>query len=255
MTITGGRFTLDLHNYTIAGKTSDYREGVVTVTGGQLRIENGTLENLYTGNDSKAQALTLLGTDTHVTLANVTAIGATPPTATPAPPSMPPTAPVSPSRAASSPAGCRHLRLCSDGDAPRLPRRRHLPQRPVLLHPRDGGQRRHPSGHSEGGLCAGPRRRHAGGSGYRALLQPPLRHLYAQRRGAGGGPTPTTSAADGRATVAAAMPAPTTARCRTATLRCRSAPCAASPTALPSRTCARPPARSSSMKTTGGRTS
>lgn len=79
VTITGGRFTLDLHNYTIAGKTSDYREGVVTVTGGQLRIENGTLENLYTGNDSKAQALTLLGTDTHVTLANVTAIGATPP--------------------------------------------------------------------------------------------------------------------------------------------------------------------------------
>lgn len=79
VTITGGRFTLDLHNHTIAGKTSDYREGVVTVTGGQLRIENGTLENLYTGNDSKAQALTLLGTDTHVTLANVTAIGATPP--------------------------------------------------------------------------------------------------------------------------------------------------------------------------------
>lgn len=79
VTITGGRFTLDLHDHTIAGKTSDYREGVVTVTGGQLRIENGTLENLYTGNDSKAQALTLLGTDTHVTLANVTAIGATPP--------------------------------------------------------------------------------------------------------------------------------------------------------------------------------
>ena len=79
VTITGGRFTLDLHNHTIAGKTSDYKEGVVTVTGGQLRIENGTLENLYTGNDSKAQALTLLGTDTHVTLANVTAIGATPP--------------------------------------------------------------------------------------------------------------------------------------------------------------------------------
>lgn len=79
VTITGGRFTLDLHGHTIAGKTSDYREGVVTVTGGQLRIENGTLENLYTGNDSKAQALTLLGTDTHVTLANVTAIGATPP--------------------------------------------------------------------------------------------------------------------------------------------------------------------------------
>ena len=50
-----------------------------THTCGQLRIENGTLENLYTGNDSKAQALTLLGTDTHVTLANVTAIGATPP--------------------------------------------------------------------------------------------------------------------------------------------------------------------------------
>lgn len=79
VTITGGRFTLDLHNHTIAGKTSDDKEGVVTVTGGQLRIENGTLENLYTGNDSKAQALTLLGTDTHVTLANVTAIGATPP--------------------------------------------------------------------------------------------------------------------------------------------------------------------------------
>ena len=79
VTITGGRFTLDLHGHTIAGKTSDYKEGVVTVTGGQLRIENGTLENLYTGNDSKAQALTLLGTDTHVTLANVTAIGATPP--------------------------------------------------------------------------------------------------------------------------------------------------------------------------------
>ena len=79
VTITGGRFTLDLHNHTIAGKTSDDREGVVTVTGGQLRIENGTLENLCTGNGSKAQALTLLGTDTHVTLANVTAIGATPP--------------------------------------------------------------------------------------------------------------------------------------------------------------------------------
>lgn len=79
VTITGGRFTLDLHGHTIAGKTSDYKEGVVTVTGGQFRIENGTLENLYTGNDSKAQALTLLGTDTHVTLANVTAIGATPP--------------------------------------------------------------------------------------------------------------------------------------------------------------------------------
>lgn len=79
VTITGGRFTLDLHGHTIAGKTSDDKEGVVTVTGGQLRIENGTLENLYTGNDSKAQALTLLGTDTHVTLANVTAIGATPP--------------------------------------------------------------------------------------------------------------------------------------------------------------------------------
>lgn len=79
VTITGGRFTLDLHGHTIAGKTSDDKEGVVTVTGGQFRIENGTLENLYTGNDSKAQALTLLGTDTHVTLANVTAIGATPP--------------------------------------------------------------------------------------------------------------------------------------------------------------------------------
>ena len=79
VTITGGRFTLDLHGHTIAGKTSDYKEGVVTVTGGQFRIENGTLENLCTGNDSKAQALTLLGTDTHVTLANVTAIGATPP--------------------------------------------------------------------------------------------------------------------------------------------------------------------------------
>lgn len=79
VTITGGRFTLDLHNHTIAGKTSDDKEGVVTVTGGQLRIESGTLENLCTGNDSKAQALTLLGTDTHVTLANVTAIGATPP--------------------------------------------------------------------------------------------------------------------------------------------------------------------------------
>lgn len=79
VTITGGRFTLDLHNHTIAGKTSDDKEGVVTVTGGQLRIENGTLENLCTGNGSKAQALTLLGTDTHVTLANVTAIGATPP--------------------------------------------------------------------------------------------------------------------------------------------------------------------------------
>ena len=79
VTITGGRFTLDLHNHTIAGKTSDDKEGVVTVTGGQLRIENGTLENLYTGNDSKAQALTLLGADTYVTLANVTAIGATPP--------------------------------------------------------------------------------------------------------------------------------------------------------------------------------
>lgn len=79
VTITGGRFTLDLHNHTIAGKTSDDKEGVVTVTGGQFRIENGTLENLYTGNDSKAQALTLLGTGTHVTLANVTAIGATPP--------------------------------------------------------------------------------------------------------------------------------------------------------------------------------
>lgn len=79
VTITGGRFTLDLHNHTIAGKTSDDKEGVVTVTGGQLRIENGTLENLCTGNGSKAQALTLLGTGTHVTLANVTAIGATPP--------------------------------------------------------------------------------------------------------------------------------------------------------------------------------
>ena len=79
VTITGGRFTLDLHDHTIAGKTSDDREGVVTVTGGQLRIENGTLENLCTGNGSKVQALTLLGTDTHVTLANVTAIGATPP--------------------------------------------------------------------------------------------------------------------------------------------------------------------------------
>lgn len=79
VTITGGRFTLDLRNHTIAGKTSDDKEGVVTVTGGQLRIENGTLENLCTGNGSKAQALTLLGTDTHVTLANVTAIGATPP--------------------------------------------------------------------------------------------------------------------------------------------------------------------------------
>ena len=56
VTITGGRFTLDLHDHTIAGKTSDYKEGVVTVIGGQLRIENGTLENLYTGNDSKAQA-------------------------------------------------------------------------------------------------------------------------------------------------------------------------------------------------------
>lgn len=106
VTITGGRFTLDLHGHTIAGKTSDDKEGVVTVTGGQLRIESGTLENLCTGNGSKAQALTLLGTGTHVTLANVTAIGATPPpTATPAPPSMPPTAPVSPSKAASSPAG------------------------------------------------------------------------------------------------------------------------------------------------------
>lgn len=79
VTITGGRFTLDLHNHTIAGKTSDDKEGVVTVTGGQLRIESGTLENLCTGNGSKAQALTLLGTGTHVTLANVTAIGATPP--------------------------------------------------------------------------------------------------------------------------------------------------------------------------------
>lgn len=117
VTITGGRFTLDLHNHTIAGKTSDDKEGVVTVTGGQLRIENGTLENLCTGNGSKAQALTLLGTGTHVTLANVTAIGATPPTATPAPPSMPPTAPVSPSRAASSPAG-------SSAATPLLRRRR-----------------------------------------------------------------------------------------------------------------------------------
>lgn len=79
VTITDGRFTLDLHDHTIAGKTSDDKEGVITVTGGQLRIENGTLENLNTGNGSKAQALTLLGTDTHVTLANVTAIGATPP--------------------------------------------------------------------------------------------------------------------------------------------------------------------------------
>ena len=55
MTITGGRFSWT-SGHTIAGKTSDYKEGVVTVTGGQLRIENGTLENLYTGNDSKAQA-------------------------------------------------------------------------------------------------------------------------------------------------------------------------------------------------------
>ncbi len=80
VTITGGRFTLDLHNHTIAGKTSDYKEGVVTVTGGQLRIENGTLENLPTpATTARPRPWTLLGTDTHVTLANVTAIGATPP--------------------------------------------------------------------------------------------------------------------------------------------------------------------------------
>lgn len=191
VTITGGRFTLDLHNHTIAGKTSDDKEGVVTVTGGQLRIENGTLENLCTGNGSKAQALTLLGTGTHVTLANVTAIGATPPQRRHQRLRLCPRRRPSHhrERRVHRP-GRRLLRLCSDGDAPRLHRRRHLPQRPVLLHPRDGGQRRHPSGHSEGGLCAGPRRRHAGGSGYRALLQPPLRHLYAQRRGTGGGPHP-----------------------------------------------------------------
>ena len=191
VTITGGRFTLDLHNHTIAGKTSDDKEGVVTVTGGQLRIENGTLENLCTGNGSKAQALTLLGTGTHVTLANVTAIGATPPQRRHQRLRLCPRRRPSHHREQRvHRPGRRLLRLCSDGDAPRLPRRRHLPQRPVLLHPRDGGQRRHPSGHSEGGLCAGPRRRHAGGSGYRALLQPPLRHLYAQRRGTGGGPHP-----------------------------------------------------------------
>ena len=55
------------------------------------------------------------------------------------------------------------------------------------------------------------------------LLQPPLRHLYAQRRVQVVAHTHNVRA-DGRATVAAAMPAPTTARCRTATLRCRSAP-------------------------------
>lgn len=191
VTITGGRFTLDLHNHTIAGKTSDDKEGVVTVTGGQLRIENGTLENLCTGNGSKAQALTLLGTGTHVTLANVTAIGATPPQRRHQRLRLcPRRRPSHHRKRRVHRPGRRLLRLCSDGDAPRLHRRRHLPQRPVLLHPRDGGQRRHPSGHSEGGLCAGPRRRHAGGSGYRALLQPPLRHLYAQRRGSGGGPHP-----------------------------------------------------------------
>ncbi len=53
VTITGGRFTLDLHDHTIAGKTSDYKEGVVTVTGGQLRIENGTTVHFqwYAGHD------------------------------------------------------------------------------------------------------------------------------------------------------------------------------------------------------------
>lgn len=127
VTITGGRFTLDLHNHTIAGKTSDDREGVVTVTGGQLRIENGTLENLCTGNGSKAQALTLLGTDTHVTLANVTAIGATPPNG-------------DTSASVYAPDGARltiasgeftgrvagTYASCSDGDAPRL----HRPEAP-----------------------------------------------------------------------------------------------------------------------------
>ena len=161
--------------------------------------------------------------------------GPRPQPATPAPPSMPPTRPSHHRKRRVHRPGCRHLRLCSDGDAPRLHRRRHLPQRPVLLHPRDGGQRRHPSGHSEGGYALA----HADGTPVDLGTEPSFSPSPAPIRSAARcrwWPTPTTSAADVRAAVAAAMPAPTTARYRTATLRCRFAPCAASPTALPSRT-------------------
>ena len=255
VTITGGRFTLDLHNHTIAGKTSDDKEGIVTVTGGQLRIENGTLENLCTGNGSKAQALTLLGTGTHVTLANVTAIGATPPNG-------------DTSASVYAPDGAR-LTIESGEFTGRV-------AGCYASAPTETPHVSIAGGTFHNGLSYSIHETEANAATLLAILKEGYALAHADSTPVDLGTEPSFNRLSGtytlsgevqvvahthnvrsgrRATVAAAMPAPTTARYRTATLRCRFAPCAASPTALPSRTCARPPARSSSMKTTGGRTS